>query len=88
MSSLAGTSAIAGSEPAAEAVAPTVEIMIPSGMGEDSWYLVHDFSPSNLMKAFRRRGAGVRPDHYNPIRIVGPHLGHERLHFCPNLLRE
>ena len=40
---------------AAGCVVPTEEIMMPSGMAEDSWYLVHDFSPSFLMKAFRRR---------------------------------
>ena len=34
------------------------------------------------------QGAGIRPDHYDLVRIFRLYPGHEPLHLCPDLFRE
>ena len=53
----AAATATAAAAPAAAsaAAAEGLESMMPIGMGQDSWYLVHAFSPSFLVKALSLR---------------------------------
>ena len=52
----APASATADADAPAPARGATAEgSMMPSGMATDSWYFDHDFSPSRMVKAFRRR---------------------------------
>ena len=39
-------------------------------------------------EGIQAQGAGIRPDHYDPLRVICPDPGHESLHLLPNLLRE
>ena len=34
------------------------------------------------------QGAGIRPDHYDLVRIIRLYPGHEHLHLCPDLFGE
>ena len=58
-SAAATATAAAAAAPATASAAAVegtwLESMIPIGMGQDSWYLVHAFSPSFLVKALSLR---------------------------------